>query len=420
MASIVNDPGGRRRILFVAPNESRKTIRLGKIDHKSAEAICRHVEALLAAKIGGQPVPRDTAAWLANIGAALRDKLAVVGLIDKTAATPTIAAWCAEYIKSRTDLAPRSVARLEFAARLLIEHFGQDRRLEKVTAGDAEAYPRWLAQTRSPNTVLRQVGWAKQFFEAAVKHELIPRNPFAGLEANTRPDRSRDHFVTREETDKIMEACPNSQWRLIIALCRYAGLRCPTEVLALNWSDILWDRDRMTVSNIKTGRTTGVQFRTVPLFPEVRKALEDAFALATEGDVYVISRYRDCNANLRTQLQRIAKRAGVALWEKPFMNMRASCATELAQSYPDYVVTQWLGHTKAVAEAHDWQVTEDHFRKAAQNPTQHIPVLSGIESQEKSPELRKGWENQTLRNPVRYYTNDKYTRKDSNLQPSVP
>ena len=82
MASIVNDPNGRRRILFVAPDESRKTIRLGKIDRKSAEAIARHVEALLAAKIGGQPVPRDTAAWLAGIGAKLRDKLAAVGLVE--------------------------------------------------------------------------------------------------------------------------------------------------------------------------------------------------------------------------------------------------------------------------------------------------------------------------------------------------
>ena len=79
MASIVNDPNGRRRILFVAPDESRKTIRLGKCDRKTAESICRHVEALLAAKIGGQPVPRDTAAWLAGVGEKLRDRLAAVG-----------------------------------------------------------------------------------------------------------------------------------------------------------------------------------------------------------------------------------------------------------------------------------------------------------------------------------------------------
>ena len=40
MASIVNDPNGRKRILFVAPDGKRKTIRLGKIDRKSAESIC--------------------------------------------------------------------------------------------------------------------------------------------------------------------------------------------------------------------------------------------------------------------------------------------------------------------------------------------------------------------------------------------
>ena len=68
MASVVNDPNGRRRILFVAPDETRKTIRLGKIDRKGAESICRHVEALLGAKIGGQSVPRDTAGWLGAIG----------------------------------------------------------------------------------------------------------------------------------------------------------------------------------------------------------------------------------------------------------------------------------------------------------------------------------------------------------------
>src|SRR5581483_7031490 len=82
MASVVNDPNGRKRILFVDADENRKAIRLGKCDRKSADAICRHVEALLTAKLGGQPIPRDTAAWLANIGAKLRDKLAAVGLVE--------------------------------------------------------------------------------------------------------------------------------------------------------------------------------------------------------------------------------------------------------------------------------------------------------------------------------------------------
>jgi len=41
MATIGNDPNGRKRILFVAGDGSRKTIRLGKIDRKNAERFCR-------------------------------------------------------------------------------------------------------------------------------------------------------------------------------------------------------------------------------------------------------------------------------------------------------------------------------------------------------------------------------------------
>ena len=108
MASIANDPGGRRRIQFVAPDESRKTIRLGKCDRKTAEAISRHVEALLAAKITGQPVPRDTAVWVVGIGPALRDKLANVGLV----AAPRRAAlgeFLRSYILSRPDVKPTTL-----------------------------------------------------------------------------------------------------------------------------------------------------------------------------------------------------------------------------------------------------------------------------------------------------------------------
>src|SRR5262249_18781856 len=76
---------------------------------------------------------------------------------------------------------------------------------------------------------------------------------------------------------------------------------------------------------------------------------------------------------------------------KPFVNMRASCATELAQTHPAYVVTAWLGHSQAVAEAHYWQVTEDHFKKAAQNPAQQTAAngrrerkLEGAEDEEEA------------------------------------
>jgi hypothetical protein len=53
--SIAKEPNGRRRILFVAPDGKRKTIRLGKVPQRTAEMINTKVEALLAAAMSGCP-----------------------------------------------------------------------------------------------------------------------------------------------------------------------------------------------------------------------------------------------------------------------------------------------------------------------------------------------------------------------------
>ena len=77
MASVSNDPNGKKRILFKAPDGSGKRIslRLGKITKKSAEAVARYIQALLDAKIAGIAPPSDAAAWLSGISDNLRDKL---------------------------------------------------------------------------------------------------------------------------------------------------------------------------------------------------------------------------------------------------------------------------------------------------------------------------------------------------------
>ena len=372
MASVINDPNGRRRIQFVSPDGSRKTIRLGKIDRKSAESICRHVEALLTAKISGQPVPRDTAVWLATIGEKLRQRLVRVGLVDDTPSVPTVSQWCQDYLNSRSDLAHRTRLGLQQTARLMVEHFGLERRLDQVTAGDAEAFIHALEKRYAPNTVRRVTGWCRQFFAAAIKRGMLTRNPFADLPGTTRPNRSRSHYVSREEAQALIDAAPDAEWRLILALCRYAGLRFPSEVMALRWGDVLWDRNRMNVANIKTRRKTGEAFRVVPLFPELRPYLEDAFAVAAPGQEAVVTR-QDYDAAMR-ELKWIARRAGVKLWPKPFVNMRASRATELADLFPSDVWAARLGPTERIADAFYRQVPDKPMRRAVGLPTALLSV----------------------------------------------
>ena len=118
----------------------------------------------------------------------------------------------------------------------------------------------------------------------------------------------------------------------------------------------------MTVRSKKTEHHEGKASREVPIFPELRSFLEEAWEQAQTGQKYVITRYRG-NVNLRTQLQRIIKRAGVACSPKLWQNLRATRATELARVFPGHVASAFLGHSETTAQKHYWQVTDEDFKK---------------------------------------------------------
>jgi integrase len=137
----------------------------------------------------------------------------------------------------------------------------------------------------------------------------------------------------------------------------------------------------------------------IPIFPELRPYLEDAWELAKDAvmalsaedrpKAHVITRYRDANSNLRTQLERIIAKAGLKPWPKLFQNLRATSATELAAEFSAHVAADWLGHSTMVAQKHYWRVTDADFEKAAAQPAEavHKAVQSAAvsESRDSSP-----------------------------------
>jgi hypothetical protein len=207
---------------------------------------------------------------------------------------------------------------------------------------------------------------AKLMLKAAADDGLIESNPFDAIKGMKESNVDRQRFIPRDVVDRILGACPGPQWRLIVTLCRYAGLRCPSEVLTLKWTDLDWDRGSMRVDSPKTG------LRYVPMFPEVRKALDEAFEAAAEGSVRCVDEYHSNVTNLRTQFNRILKKAGVEAWPRIFHNLRASRRTELQEALPDHAINKWLGQSSRVAEEHYITVHDEHWDRAlAMSP--HCP-----------------------------------------------
>ena len=82
---------------------------------------------------------------------------------------------------------------------------------------------------------------------------------------DVKANRERDFFVTREDAQKVIDACPDAEWRLIFALARFGGLRTPSELLTLRWADVNLPAGRMTVHSPKTEHHTGKAMRIVPM-----------------------------------------------------------------------------------------------------------------------------------------------------------
>ena len=382
MASLIRDKNGRKRIGFTALDRSRKTIRLGKATLRQAEAVKMRIEQLqLAASGASGVVDPDTIQWLARLDDAMYEKLAAVGLIASRTST-TLGDFIDTYIAERTDVKRGTATVYGHTRRTLIDFFGKDKPMREITPGDADKWRLYLLeQGLSENTVRRRCGIAKQFMKAALRRNLISSNAFEDLPSGTRGNTKRFYFITCSEAEKVLEACPDTQWRLIFALSRFGGLRCPSEHLALRWSDVDWEHSKITVHSSKTEHLEGGGTRIIPIFPELFPYLRDAFEQAPEGSEYVITRYRDSNCNLRTQLLRIIHQTGLKPWPKLFQNLRSTRQTELCQEFPEHVVCAWIGNSKAVAREHYLQVTDEHFEKATQNPTQQMSAGRRIESQ---------------------------------------
>ncbi len=355
-------------------NGRQKSLYLSGASKRVADAVGRHCDELAQAMANNVAAAPESILWAAGTDGKLRETLVAWGMAEPvnprlaTDAGKLLGAYCQAYINGRTDTSARTRINYSQARRLLVEHFGERKPLRSITPADASRWQRWmLAKPLAVASVSMHVKRAKTMFSEAVRDRLLNESPFAGLKGGCESNHDRHRFIDRATTVKVLDACPDADWRVVFALCRYAGLRCPSEVLSLKWSDVDWAEGRLRIDAPKTG------LRFCPLFPELRAVLSDAFESAAEGAVYCVGRYHGDNSNLRTQLGRILERAGVIPWPKLFQNLRATRRTELQEQFPSHVIDAWMGHSTKVAEKHYLIVTDEHWGRAIDSR-----VLTGV------------------------------------------
>jgi len=375
MASVTTLPDGKKRVQFISAGGARRTIHLGKVEMRYADSVRVRVEAILGAQLRGEPLDRETSAWLGSTDGRLHRKLAAVGLA-KGRQCRTLGEWMVLFMESRADLKPESRRKLEQTRVKLEEHFGKDKPLQHITCEDASRWRDGLGRKGlSEAAVKTHVGNAKTMFREIVDREILLKSPFAHLKGGVTPTRN-SRYVTPAETEALLEAAPDAEWALLIGLARLAGLRTPSETHLLTWDDIDWHDGLMRVRSPKTERHPGHEQRIVPIVPRLMELLTERRAGCPRGEQRLVT-IRSAGGR-RRKLVAIIEAAGVEPWDDAWQTLRRSREIEwMNDGYAPYAVCRWLGHTMSVSARHytiaipDETLARVTGRKVTQKVTQH-------------------------------------------------
>lgn len=370
MATLITRANGRREVQLTKPTGGRGAVRLGRVTERQALQIQGWIERLLAARLMDVAPDEATARWVGDLSPTLRKRLAACDLLPRQAVC-TLAELIADFNASLA-VKPSTRRNLRHVHDNLLAYFGPNHLLRDFTPADAKAFRAWLATSghqdpdRGPlakATISRRTRRAKQLFAHAVDRRWLADNPFAGEKGWDEVNRERDFRVTVGLFKRVLAEVPSLEFRAFLTVVRFAALRSPSESRPLLWEDVNWEHGSLTVRRQKTAH------RIVPLFPEVAEALDRIWQQAAEGEPLVFPECQVGKSALTSRLERACRAAGIVMWPRPWKNMRATRESELVANHPLPVVTAWMGHSPQVAQAHYFQVFEEHHQQAIRGDT---------------------------------------------------
>ena len=213
----------------------------------------------------------------------------------------------------------------------------------------------------------RLVGALKTAMRQAEDWQLIYNRNWKVVKKIKVP-KGRIIFHTPEEINKLLAACHNTMWRLIVLLGVDAGLR-RGEITDLRWQDVDFENNQLYIAPNKT-----VNYRYIPMTDALRKTLEIAkkdaineFVInAGKFGMHVSKNYLTRNYPI------IAKAAGVPSF---LHKLRHTFASRLIQNNVDiYVISKLMGHNSITVTEIYAHLLPENFQKAVMNLPSHEEV----------------------------------------------
>jgi integrase len=375
-----------------AVTQKKETIQIGTLSASQAKIVALNLDRLEAAQLAGVMPKKAALTWFRTLSGSLQKKFVLKGLVADYKEVPrTFAAFCAYTIETQGGTGRTRSNKIR-GLRHAISFFegtgdptnnvatwaaSSRRSLASISEDDVKEFRKQLGhfdsgKTASENSRVSAMKAVNEVFNLAVKSWVLTESPGKGLKGQFK-ESGKAEYVSLERFQKLYEAL-DREWRVILALPMFGGLRGASEINRLKWSDINFETRIVSVSQSKVVGQD-IKRRDVPIFPELAEALIDLHVARDEPqEGYVVTEHRtswnesdQLYEGYSTHITRAAKRVGQTCWKRATQNLRVSfvtrhvCGIEATEAQPMPVVCKWTGHSELIAGKHYVKISDQEL-----------------------------------------------------------
>jgi integrase len=342
------------------PGLPRKALWLGFVTKEEAATHKNLVERVLTYWSPQLQLPNPILAQLDALPPRLRGKYEALGLCRPKQPPRTLGDLITRFRQTQS-VSPATLATYNQACDSLLEYIPGGTGLGAITPDRAAAWRQAIAGQLAPATCAKRTNVLKCMFRKASGWGWLGASPFENIVSGCQRNPARLHYVSAEVADKLIAAAPTPEWKAIIALGRYGGLRVPSELAVLEWTDL--DTSDTKAPRLRVFAPKTRMTRVVPVRPKLLRALLELQAHAAPGQAKMFPSVV-ATSNLRTGFLKILRHEKIDVWPRLIQNLRASAATDWSQSFPQCDVACWLGHSPGVAQDHYLMPLGTNFQAA--------------------------------------------------------
>jgi len=216
--------------------------------------------------------------------------------------------------------------------------------IAEIATVDIRSYLMYLADTRGLKVTSLQTitNTLRSFFGWLLAEEIITKNPTLRINNYVFDKRSLRHALTREELERLRDACQNYREKAVIEFLVSTGCRV-SEVTGISVNQIDFNRRAVTVLG------KGNKTRTVYFSVRASLMMQMYFAERKRGSALFVATREPYNAvgtrSIEKVVSAVAQRAGIIKRVYPHI-LRHTFASHLIDAGCDVLaVQQLLGHS---------------------------------------------------------------------------